>query len=229
MFRSLSVLLLIPSLAYGGDETPVPLATDMQTHWTFATNARDGVIHTDLATARLWGRGLAEAPQPESLPTKWRPMYAEMQAAATKVAQAPDLASAAAAVGKLGLTCAECHDFTGGGPGHLVLPMPEPKFDASKGDMPLHKWATEWLWVGLVSSDQASWDRGAKALLESPFEPHQGVTPEDEQMEHVTHIVASLAEKSDRASQSQRFGEVITACAVCHTDAQKTGLKAPPK
>lgn len=236
-----AVLLLLPVVALAGGkpkteekpaatDTPAPLSTDMQTHWTFATNARDGVVHADLATARLWGRGMAEMPQPESLPTNWRPMWAEMTAAATKVSESADLEAAGARVGALALTCAECHSFTGGGPGHLILPLPEPKFNTTQSDMALHKWAAEWMWVGLIANDAEAWKRGADALIEEPFKTFEQVPKKDaNQMEHVVHIVASLAEPGERAEQAERYGQLITACALCHTDAQKGGVKAPPQ
>lgn len=200
---------------------------EMQTHYTLATHARDAVIHADLAGARLWGRGIAEQPLPEGLPTEARPLFAELQAAATALSEAPDLDTAGKRVGDLALTCAECHEFTGGGPKHLALPLPPQDFGGGS-EMAMHLWSTEWLWFGLIANDTAAWSRGAKALEEQPFQHFPHVEKKDaDQMDQLVHLVASLAKPGDRADQALRFGQTITACALCHVDATKSGVKPP--
>lgn len=228
-------LLLLGGLAHAADPAPTegttPLAAEMQNHWTVATGARDAVIHGDLAGAHVIARGLATRPAPEALPDPWRPLYAEMQAAADKIAVSDSIEAAAAAVGTLGLTCAECHDFTGGGPKKLVLPMPPPKLPEGASDMPLHLWAVDWLWVGLVSKDAESWKRGAEALEHAPFAERPNAPRSDvglTAMEHLAHLLPSTAMGDDRALMAQRFGETITACALCHGEVSDAGLKQPP-
>lgn len=204
-----------------------PLQTEMQTHYSFATNARDAVIHADLAGARLWGRGLAEQPAPEGLPPHLRPLLAEMQTAAVALSEAPDLDAAGKRVGDLALSCAECHEFSGGGPKVLALPIPPQDFRGGT-EMAMHKWSTEWLWFGLIANDTEAWSRGAKALEEQPFQQFPHVEKKDaDQMDQLVHLVASLAKPGDRADQALRFGQTITACAMCHVDATKSGVKAP--
>lgn len=226
------VMLLGIAMAQETTGATVPtLQSEMQTHWDFATAARDAVIHGDLAAARLWGRGLAERDAPRQLPRRWRPLYADMQAAADNVGRASDLAEAGAAVAQLGLTCAECHDFTGGGPKRHVIRIPQPILPEDAGDMPLHRWAVDWLWVGLVSDSPSAWTEGAKALEQAEFgerpdapQSSVGLT----QMEQLVHVLPSLADAEDRADQAERFGQTLTACAMCHGVVQEAGLKEAP-
>ncbi len=221
MHRSLVALLpLLPLVAVAADTpAPTPLKEEMQTHWTHVTHARDGVVEGDLAEVKKWAAAMAVLEAPAKLPAPWRPMYADMQAAAGRVAAAEDLPKAAEQVGALALTCAECHDFTGGGPGHLVLPMPEQDF--GKDEMALHQWASDWLWIGLISNSTEAWQRGADALQKQPFKHFEKApAAEAEVLEQTVHIVASLAEVGDRASQAGAYGRLITACATCHAGAK---------
>ncbi len=205
------------------------LAQDMRSHFAMATGARDAVIQGDLAGARVWAQGLAESEAPANMPRKWRPLYAEMQVAASAVTRADSLEAAGPAVGRLGLTCSECHDFTGGGPKAQVLPLPPQEFPKGEGlDMALHNWTSNWMWIGLLSDDSTSWNRGAKALEAAPFHDRPEVPMTEKgvaQLEQLVHIIPTLDDNIDRATMAQRYGELITACAICHSKMAEHGLR----
>lgn len=219
--------------AFAQDPEPVPLASDMQDHWTVAEYARQAVLTGQLQEARTIGRNLAEAPAPEALPEAFRPLYAELKSAAKTLGEAKSLPDAGHAVGQLGLTCAECHSFTKAGPTAVNVPEPSPKKPkAGKSDMPLHDWAARWMWYGLIADDGKAWSKGADALAHAEFgerpDVPMGGSTNVTAMEHQTHLVPSMADPADREDMALRFGQLTTACASCHRVSQDAGVKADP-
>ena len=110
-----------------------------------------------------------------------------------------------------------------------TLPLPPQKFPEGPGlDMALHNWTSNWMWIGLLANDVESWKRGAQALEHAPFHERPDV-PMDEkgvaQLEQLVHIIPSLDEELDRATMALRYGELITACALCHTKMVDHGLR----
>ena len=229
-----AIALSLATMNAGAEPPPAvdtSTTAQMRNHWTQATAARDSVIHGDLAGARLMGASLSERQAPDTIPRKSRPLYAKMQVAALALSEATELQQAGAAVGALGLTCGECHSFTGGGPLHVALPDPPPMSGPLPSDMALHQYSVDMLWLGLVADYPAAWKRGAEALANSTFDHNQPGrlgSVDLRAMEHITHLVPALANADEPADIAERFGQTITACAMCHGEVQDLGIKAEP-
>jgi len=207
---------------------PPSTAKEMRNHWSLATGARDAVIHGDLAGARVLATGLAEHRQPGTIPRKSRPLYAQMQVAALELSRAADLQSAGEAVGVLGATCGECHSFTGGGPRHHALPEPPAEVMPMPGDMKLHQYGADMLWLSLVTANPDAWTKGAEALANATFDHNQPGrlgSVDLRAMEHIAHLVPALADTYETSDMATRFGQTLTACAMCHNEAEAYGLK----
>jgi cytochrome c556 len=146
----------------------------------------------------------------------------ELQTFAGLASRAPDIASAASAVARVGAACGSCHRSMKRGPVyHIVSGPPE-------GDTPLaarmirHQWAADRLWDGLVGPSDVSWQAGAEALRDAPLFS-DAVTEDVENYEAVTklawqvHEVGALAGGvQDQARRAELYGTLLGTCASCH-------------
>jgi cytochrome c553 len=199
-----------------------PVVSPMHEHYRVATQIRDAVIQGQLAVANDAAKALVGLEPPEGLPPLWRPWMAQVKAQADVIATAKDLTTAASAVGALAAACADCHQEMNGGPGlermHDVPPQSWPE----GSNMPLHRWSVDWMWLGLIASDDEAWDRGANALDDHPVAPMFGDLPpsaEPRQLEATLYSLAARALELDdnqRTARGELLGDMLGTCATCH-------------
>jgi hypothetical protein len=205
---------------------PTP-AQHMQANFWVAVELRDAVVDGDLDKARQLGTWLAGQDLRGTLPAQWAPWVKDMQASGAEVAAAPDLESAAQAVGSLGVSCGGCHwNFGVSGPtapgdGEDQGFAPEGPEDLTTR-MLRHQWAADELWYGLTIPSDEAWKAGAHVLIESPFAPpeqnDQPISPELARGIETMREFGTMARHTDVMSDRARvYGNLLASCASCHT------------
>ena len=198
-------------------------AAHMQATFWAALVARDEVIAGDLPAAQAAARSLADHDYESTLPADWRHWVVQMQERARDVTLAPDLPSAAQAVGALGLSCGNCHAQMRTTPEPSAgdaLPWKDPP-EALDERMLRHAVGADLLWSGLTQASERAWLDGTLTLTRAPLEPaSQHGEPIDPAMQAKVEQVRTLAERARAArSHPERaiiYGELVARCAECH-------------
>lgn len=228
----IAMLILVGNVHAAEPVETETLAAEMHQHWRVVEQARQSLLQGDVGGAAAMGRELAKDGSPRGLPSELRPLYAELKAAAKDLSKANELEGASLALGRLGLTCAECHSFTGEGPRNAQIPTPSAALPDGSPDMALHGWAASWLWVALISNDGDAWSKGADALAAAEFGERPDVPRDGAQnvtaLEHQAHLVPSMADPADREEMALRYGQMLNACSTCHSVSQDAGAKPAP-
>jgi cytochrome c553 len=206
---------------------PPPLASEMHARYGALTDARDAVIAGKLVEAKQALGPLTERDPLAPFPPEWEGWVVGVEGAARKAVASPDLASAASGVAYVAAACASCHAATGGGPALDKAADLPPQSWSEGQNMPLHQWATGWMWLGLLADNDDAWLRGAEELDSRPIDlrfdearPRKGAR----ELEQLVYLVANKALTTETpADRAVLYGNLIGVCAQCHL--QKTQLK----
>ena len=188
-----------------------PMRVRMRDHASLAGAAQASVIAGDLAGAQAAGHRLA-ALSPDTTPERLEPGLPKLVLAARALADAPSLAAAGDAVGALGATCGSCHAATGGGPRADRDAVPSARF-SEPAEMARHRWAADWLWLGLIAPSDAAWARGVDALGAAPAPP--GARGESYTRAFTAAQDAITAATTEEA-RGAAYGALVSSCAGCH-------------
>ena len=183
-----------------------------------AEQARVELTRGDLAAAKAAGASMAAAPPVDTLPSGWRPFAADLLAEAASLAEANSASSAGAQVGQMGVACGTCHTEAGVLERVALAALPA-EMDNDDARMDNHKWASDWMWFGLVTADDSFYRLGATVFGDTslPAPP-----PQLEQQEADSRLVAlrAVAEAATAATsapdRAQHYGEILATCATCH-------------
>ena len=158
--RSLSLFLTAPAVlmlvaACGDRPTPEAetagasleyprevLQAHMQDHFFKGTEIQVAVINGDLAAVREPALWMAEHANSAAMPADWSPFAEAMHAAATRAAEASDLATAAMATAAMAAECGNCHKGLGAEVGFAVMEAPPQGEEAGAEDRPNEEVAT---------------------------------------------------------------------------------------
>ena len=132
------------------------LQAHMQDHFFKATEMQVAVVNGDLAAVREPARWMAEHANSAAMPADWSPYAEAMHAAANRVAEASDLASAAMATAAMGAECGNCHKGLGAEVGFAVEAAP-PQGEGASVHMSRHAWASGRMWEGLIAPSGVVW------------------------------------------------------------------------
>lgn len=198
------------------------LGYHMQASFWGAVAARDAVIAGDLQAAREHSAKLSQE-RFEVLPERWKHWIAEMQKNAGDAATAADINETAHWVASLGVTCGNCHWYSGEGPKfgaqHGAETAAEP--ESIEDRMKRHAHAADDLWTGLVMPSEQAWKRGAKRLAEAP--PERPLREGEEVNAHFAEALNQIKALGLRAQlvrtphqRAEVYGELISRCAHCH-------------
>lgn len=188
---------------------------EMSDHWTDAAAARDAVVQGDLAAANRAGGKLAAGLPIEALPAELSAYQDELATATKRVQAATNLADAGVGVGKMAQACGRCHNAAG-----AVLDVPDPvppeQIDGIKGEMAVHAWAAEKLWLGMIRPSDADL-RDAVAVISSPGLVHDDpkVSQAAAELDAGVHELAAAVQE-DVSARGERYGQLLTTCATCH-------------
>lgn len=209
---------------------PPPVAAEMHERFTTLVAARDAVIRGDLAKAKSEATWLTDLGADTHVPKAWRPYLAGLNESTQLLSNATDLPGAARGVANAALACAECHASAGGGPSLVHQGQVPPQTWSPGQNMPLHQWAVDWMWVGLLANNDEAWLRGAKELDEQPLAPKfEGAPPGGlRELEQLVYVLAGKATTTtDPTDRAELFGNLIATCTQCHRQARPQAAPAP--
>jgi hypothetical protein len=201
-------------------ETPIaavaeaPPATAVPAHAAEAEAARDALVFGDVGAFRVRFAALEARLPLEGLDDRMQVPFA---AAVHGAAGAADLGEATRQLGRVAVTCGECHTEVSVLPHPRVPPMTDG--DGVRAEMARHDRALNLLWNGLVRPDVQDLHRGAETLRVSFLTPLDGAaSPDAEALDDaVTAAALRLASTSDPGRRGEQFGAVIALCVSCHT------------
>ena len=202
----------------GSAGAPPALRALMAEHFSRAASVKNAVIAGDLQASKEDAEWMAKHELSRSLPDRWRPHVQAMQAAAQRVVDATDTATAARATADMGQACGSCHRALGGPKFQVGSPPAEGSGAAIQ--MMRHEWAVDRMWEGLIGPSDAAWVKGSEALggailIKKALE--KSVPPE---VESLARKIRDLGEKSRSAAPEERaalYGEFLGTCAECHS------------
>jgi cytochrome c553 len=210
------MITLLTSLALASDP---PVAAQMHERFAITLQIRERLVQGDLDGTRTLAQGLVDPPT-EGLPAGWEEPTQALSTHAVALTKARDVGVAAGELSQMIGVCAGCHQSTEGGPG-LEGMRGVPPQQWSEGDhMPLHLWAVDWLWLGMLAPSDEAWDRGAAELDSQPLARRFGDDePTAKRLEGQVYALAKRAEAlgaDQRAEQVAVMGELLGTCATCH-------------
>lgn len=226
LFRSTSILLLAllpilvmqPGLAAESEDTSSEIAEHMHEHFDRVNAIKVAVISGRLEDVRKPADWLVTHEELALLPST-----EEMRRYASQVASAENLATAAAAVGKIARTCGDCHQAGGV---ELVFGFAEPppqEMQSLMTQMQRHLWAADRMWAGLIAPSDAAWQQGADILAEVQLAVSD-ITDDPQRQVQISNLMQRLRTVGEYASQatsvelrSGLYGEFLSLCATCHS------------
>ncbi|MGD8860826.1 MAG: hypothetical protein PVI30_12520, partial [Myxococcales bacterium] len=209
-----------------GTEAPVADAPDtvhhMQSSFWTAVEARDLLVAGDFEGAKRAAATLSKEDF-SNLPDSWKTWVGEMQRVADEIAIAPDVRAAAIGVGRLGVTCGDCHWAQGTGPDQPrpdPLPWKDPPDDLLER-MDRHQAGADQLWLGLIAPSEDAWRAGTVSLTRAPLAPPQedGEAVDDELAQEVAQVRQLAVDAREARTHDERarvYGEFLATCASCH-------------
>lgn len=208
------LLLCAASSAHAG-----PPTSEMHERYQILSTARDHVIQGDLDKAQASATDMTEM-KTRRIPRRWRSYASSVDDAILQLQVAASLDDAAAAVGKAGAACGACHAAEEARP-WVSDPSARPSPQWSEGQqMSLHRWAMDWMWVGLVSDDDEAWSRGASELDNRPllfrFSSIDDASAGRTELEQQVHDLAKYATLSEADMRGEVFGMLVSTCSQCH-------------
>jgi cytochrome c553 len=221
-----------PARSSGGDvrtpavlDDPAPppdLAAHMQASFWMAVRARDCLIDGDLPEARRAAELLAEQDYSKVLPAEWQHWVVQLQAHARDLSTASDLDSASQALGRVALTCGDCHDLHQRGAGRTrqePKPWQDPP-DPHGARMWPHQSGAAQIWNGLVLPSEHSFRLGTITLSRAPLSPADAGAPLDPRVAAAIEEVRALTRRARAATthdeRGRVYGELVARCASCH-------------
>ncbi|MFT4627272.1 MAG: hypothetical protein ACI8PZ_005954 [Myxococcota bacterium] len=223
-----TVLVVLALISCSKKTAPEAASThaSMQEHYALVTVARDAVVRGDLTLAREAGASLAAQEAPPQ-PDGWKPLdlegaaphHAALRREAQAVADATNLATAGRAVARAAGACGSCHTAEQTGPERLLVNLP-PQEWGEDDHMQLHQWASDWMWLGIVSGSDPAWKKGASELAEAPISPRWEFNTDQagfRELEQLVRLIGSKATEPMTVDEKVAlYGDFVGVCAQCH-------------
>lgn len=194
----------------------------MWNHYQHVSAVRNAVVRVDLPAAQAAARWVASHQDSTGLPAAALPYTDSIALAARLVRDAPDLYTAAAATARMGAACGSCHLAAGQGPHFVATASPLPAADTSLTErMALNWWAVNRMWDGLTGPSDASWSRGAIALVDVPhyqglIQRSRGIRPVADYYAGRIRALAVRAPLTPPEERAEVYGEILSSCSGCH-------------
>lgn len=212
-----------PAVTTKSEEAPgTPKQKLMRAHFSETEEIRQAIIDGAISATAKPAQALGNMDALGKVPASQKPALNALQKAALRFGQSPDLTSASAALGDIGVACGRCHRAAGA----LKLEVGEPpaadKTLASQ--MKRHAWATERLWEGLYAPSDAAWDAGAKALSGTTFPQEvlkNGGVHARSAATSFDSLVSTAAAKRSPGDRAQLYAGLLETCSACHMATRK--------
>jgi hypothetical protein len=202
---------------------PPDLAWHMRATFWDAVRARDALIDGNLQEAQSAADKIAKTDYSLLVPADWKSGVGALQQHAAALSIAPNLSAAAQELGKVALSCGECHEVRKRGPGRIpIVPLPwEDPPDSLEERMQRHQMGVDQLWDGLVIPSENAWRSGTvtitRAPLRAPEQARESVSPALHARIEATRELGKQARLATTYQQRGLiFGELIAGCAQCH-------------
>ncbi len=208
--------------------SPAADMIQMRAHFDQALLLHDAVIRGDRAAvgpaARALAEQVAESQSGSQTPASSRPLAA-LAEGARRVARASSVLEAAVETAGVLSACGRCHRASAVTP---AFPAPaQPVAAGLSGHMLEHQAAVRQLVEGLVAPSDATWRNGARALAAAPLNAmdlpvNSAVRTELAPTEERLHrLAAGAADANDPFARAAFYGQLLAACADCHTRYEK--------
>jgi cytochrome c556 len=218
----LGVLVAAAALAACSPKTSPTVEPRMVGHFVTVGKMHDAAAAGDLPALHAVATELLSRETGEGMPRKAAPYIEEYRMFAQLAARAPDVASGASAVARVGAACGSCHRTVKRGPQYKLVSGPPEGETAVATRMIRHRWAADRLWEGLVGPSDALWQAGAEALRDAPLFT-DALTRDVAQYEAVTklawevHEIGALANTArEQSRRAELYGDLLATCAACH-------------
>ena len=195
-------------------------AEDMWAHFDRAEEIRHAVIVGDMEQVAEPAGWLEANLLSRELPAGSRDYIREIGEQAGEILEAGDIPAVAAGLGRMGEACSGCHQAKALGPEPYDANPVQPSRDIV-GHMDRHLWASNQLWVGLITPSEKAWMEGAGALSDEPLGAHElpsviayDLVPIAERLHELGDLAAQATEPAERG---RLYGQLIAACGECHT------------
>jgi cytochrome c553 len=197
----------------------------MREHFKSGVLIRDALIAGDLALAQ-WNANWLVEHEPEPDNASWSPSVTDLRARARKIAEAPDLATAAAATAELAAVCGRCHQANGVSPRFALSDVRVPA-SGVRPHMLEHQWAAEQMWAGLVGANEDTWNKGVTGFAGAPLGQEE-IFENASATQHITALAADVhtigAEGAKAQGWPERanvYGRLLATCATCHVETSR--------
>ena len=192
----------------------------MGEHFGKATEMKAAVIRGDLNAFKQAAQLLAERSMEGSIAPEWKTHLEGMQNAARTGRDAPDLESAALALGDTGRACAACHAQLGNP--RFELGDPPAEGSGASLHMVRHQWAADRMWEGLMGPSDDAWIKGCEVLAEAPLHQEAATGPVSvpkpvTELASQAHALANRARTAPSEERGKHYGAFLATCAACHT------------
>lgn len=182
---------------------------------------REAIVRGDLDAARSAARGLDRPVEMAQLSESARGLRDIVPGRARVLASAESSADVARAFADLVRGCGQCHSAASIGWAFDDPGVPEG--EELPDHMRRHAWGVARMWEGLLLADAERFDRGARALEESPLVGDASLAPDEENPPGLGAIEARIHEHA-RAARTARdmeeraviYADVLDGCATCH-------------
>lgn len=176
---------------------------------------------------RLAGSLAVEADTPGLEP--WSKQVALVRMRAAAVASASTIDAACRLEARLDEACAQCHVDASAEPEFASVPRVPADDPSVPARMARHRWAVDRLWEGMVGNSDEPWRSGLDVLAATPLPPSAlGANRVD-----LGRELQRLADEARHAvtggleERGRRYGEILVACAACHTAPAVPGPRRP--
>jgi len=199
------------------EATPAEVKAHMADHFVRVREIEEAVIRGDIDGAKAPAQWIADHQETTGLPGGSAVYVKTMKDAATSVATAADIDSAAKGAATLVGTCGNCHSAA-----NVKTSLPAPTLatgkDGKAAHMAEHQFAVDLMYRGLVGPSDEDWAKGTTALATAPLGGKDLPEAKDSlAAEKKVHQVAEAAAKAtDRNAKIAAYGDVIGSCASCH-------------
>ena len=188
---------------------------------------REAIVHGDLDVARAIARGLDRPVEMAHLTVSARGLRDIVPGRANVLARAESSRDVARAFAELIRGCGQCHSAAS-----VAWEFDDPGVPEGEelpGHMRRHAWGVARMWEGLILADAERFDRGARALEESPLTGEEPLPAEEENPPGLSTIEAQIHERARAARSASDYGmeeraaiyaDVLDGCATCHARIQ---------
>jgi hypothetical protein len=220
---SSALALTISSCAH---QSAAPAASMWQ-HYQRVGEIHSAVVQGNLEEARAAAGWFIGRESPPDLPPGSERLASQMRTYARNIVDANSMEDVATATASMGRTCGQCHATYGRGPALRTGSVEDLGDDMA--EMTRHKWASDRMWDGLIGPSDLSWATGAREWSSSSMLPREVREQNDVGGElhgleaHLHRLGQQAAAEETLQGRAAIYGEMMAACASCHTQIRARG------